>query len=227
MNVSKEQIQSIVSDVLKKYMSESSGGRQSAPYVPPVGTSGIFPTIADAVEAAYVSQKQFVRLSLETRANIIEAMRRTALSNVRELAEMAVAETGMGRVEDKIIKKTIVAKKTPGLEDLNPIALTGDGGLTLIEQGPFGLIGSITPSTNPAATVINNSISMIAAGNGVVFNFHPAAKKVSQQALRLMNEAICSAGGPANLLVTVEEPTMQSGLDLMTHPKIRLLVVQK
>lgn len=225
MEISREQIASIVEQVVKKYADGAPARTGNFPAEIGIGENGIFPTISEAIDAASVAQRQFVKLNLETRARIIEAMRQKSLENVKLLAEMAVAETGLGRVEDKITKKTIVARKTPGLEDLKPTAYTGDGGLTLVEQGPFGLIGSITPSTNPAATVINNSISMITAGNGVVFNFHPAAKKVSKKALTLMNEAIRSAGGPANLLTTVDEPTLQTGLDLMKNPRIRLMVV--
>ncbi|MCE1245461.1 MAG: aldehyde dehydrogenase EutE [Firmicutes bacterium] len=221
MDISKDQIALIVKEVLDKY----SGGA-GAPAVPSYGgRNGIFPTMDEAVDAAEIAQKQFIKLTLDTRKQIIESIRRKSLANVRLLAEMAVSETGMGRVEDKIAKKTIAATKTPGIEDLVPEAYTGDGGLTLVEHGPFGLVGSITPSTNPGATVINNTISMIAAGNGVVFNFHPSAKRVSQKALTLMNEAIQEAGGPPNLVTTVENPTMQTSVELMKHKKIRLMAV--
>jgi acyl-CoA reductase-like NAD-dependent aldehyde dehydrogenase len=225
MDISREQISEIVREVVKNYV--SGDGQSLTSDQPPkfTGRNGIFQTIDEAVEAADAAQKQFVKLSVDTRKKIIQAIREKALENVRLLSEMAVAETGMGRVEDKIIKKTIVATKTPGMEDLEPKALTGDGGLTLIEQGPFGLIGSITPSTNPGATVINNTISMISAGNGVVFNFHPTAKQVSMKTLELLNEAIQSAGGPPNLITTVENPSMQTSKQLMTHKKIKLLAV--
>jgi acyl-CoA reductase-like NAD-dependent aldehyde dehydrogenase len=66
---------------------------------------------------------------------------------------------------------------------------------------------------------------MIAAGNSVVFNPHPGAKKVTQYAIKLLNKAIVSAGGPQNLLTTVRESTMATGRVLMEHPDIRLLVV--
>lgn len=56
-------------------------------------------------------------------------------------------------------------------------ALTGDGGMVLFEYSPFGVIGSVAPSTNPTETIINNSISMLAAGNSVHFSPHPGAKR--------------------------------------------------
>jgi acyl-CoA reductase-like NAD-dependent aldehyde dehydrogenase len=144
---------------------------------------------------------------------------------VRMLSEMAVSETGMGRVEDKINKNLLAINKTPGVEDLSSTAYTGDNGLTLVEMAPYGLIGSITPSTNSSETLINNSISMISAGNAVVFNPHPAAKKISCKTIELINGAIQAAGGPPDLVTTVMEPSMATSNAIMKHPRVRLLVV--
>lgn len=224
MELSQEQVAQIVKDVLSK-IGTNGVIPQPASSSRYGGRNGIFPTMDEAIDAADIARRQFVKLTMDTRVKIIEAMRRKALENVRLLAEMAVAETGMGRIEDKITKKTIVATKTPGPECLKPSVYTGDGGMTLEEHGPFGLVGSITPCTNPGATVINNSISILSAGNAVIFNFHPSAKKVSQKALALLNEAVQSAGGPPNLMTTVENPTLQTGLDLMRSKKIRLIAV--
>src|ERR1051326_7031458 len=115
-------------------------------------------------------------LPLATRAKILEAMRASMLENGAMLAKAAYDETGYGRYEDKIVKNRLVTEKTPGLEDLAPIATSGDHGLALIEPAPFGVIGAITPVTNPTSTIICNSIGMLAAGNSVVFNVHPYAK---------------------------------------------------
>ena len=68
-----------------------------------------------------------------------------------------------------------------------------------MELAPYGVIGAITPVTNPTSTIICNSIGMIAAGNSVVFNVHPSAKKVSIYNVELLNQAIVSAGGPTKL----------------------------
>lgn len=145
--------------------------------------------------------------------------------HVQLMAEMAVEETGMGRVADKYAKNVVQARGTPGVECLQPQVLTGDRGLTLIENAAWGVVASVTPSTNPAATVINNAISMIAAGNSVVFAPHPAAKKVSQKTVSLLNEVIVAAGGPADLLVTVVNPDIETAQRLFKYPGIGLLVV--
>lgn len=186
---------------------------------------GVFTGIQDAISAAKVSQKELGSLSIEKRKMIIEAMRSTVLVNVAAVSELALQETGMGRLTDKIAKNILAATKTPGVEDICPGAFTGDHGFTLIEHAPYGVIGAITPSTNPSETVICNSIGMIAGGNSVVFNPHPGAKKSTQFVIQLLNRAIISAGGPKNLITTVEQPTIQTGLALMEHADIRLLVV--
>lgn len=131
----------------------------------------------------------------------------------------------MGRVSDKIAKNILVCERTPGTECLSPMAISGDMGLTLIENAPWGVIASVTPSTNPTATVINNAISMIAGGNAIVFAPHPNAKRASQTAIQVLNKAIIEATGIANLLVAVKEPTIEVAQELFSHPRIKLLVV--
>ncbi len=182
-------------------------------------------TAEEAVLNAKRAQEKLADLTLEKRGELIEAMRKAAIENAEYLAKLANEETGYGHVADKIQKNLLVARRTPGIEDLTTYCKTGDNGMMLIEQAPFGVIGSITPSTNPTSTVINNSISMIAAGNSVVFNPHPAAKRASQEAMRILVEAIIKAGGPATLITTVKEPTLESGQTIMTHPDIAMLSI--
>lgn len=184
---------------------------------------GVFESLDDAVSAAREAHQQLK--TVEMRNCCIDAIRQAGVAHARELAELAVEETGMGRVEDKVAKNLAQAKGTPGVECLRPEVLTGDRGLTLIENAPWGVIASVTPSTNPAATVINNAISMIAGGNSVVFAPHPAAKKVSQLAITLLNKAIVAAGGPNNLLVTVANPNIETAQRLFKYSGIGLLVV--
>ncbi len=187
--------------------------------------NGIFTSVDSAVNAAAIAQKKFVDLPLEKRVEIISNIRKEMLNYSEELAKMAWDETGMGRLEDKIQKNHLVINKTPGIEILKPDASSGDHGLTLMELAPHGVIGSITPSTNPTSTIICNTIGMLAAGNSVVFNAHPNAKKVSIYNIQLLNKAITEAGGPENVVTTVESPTIQTASELMKHPGINLLVV--
>jgi acyl-CoA reductase-like NAD-dependent aldehyde dehydrogenase len=147
------------------------------------------------------------------------------LEHAEDLAQRALDETGYGRFEDKVVKNKLVTEKTPGTEVLESKAQSGDSGLTLMELAPYGVIGAITPVTNPTSSIICNSIGMIAAGNSVVFNVHPSAKNVSIYNIELLNQAIVAAGGPLNLVTTIANPTIESAQELMHHPNVNLLVV--
>lgn len=217
MGLSEQQIKQIVEETVRNIGTGTAGAACSG--------SWMCDDANDAVENAKRAQKQLMTMTLEQRGRLVSAMREAALANSVKLAEMAHEETGYGSVEHKIMKNELAAKKTPGIEDLHTQAFSGDDGLTIVEQAPFGVIGSITPSTNPTSTVINNSISMVAAGNAVVYNPHPAAKRASQEAMRILNEAIVSAGGPAMLITTVKEPTLESGQVIMNHRDIKMLSI--
>ena len=186
---------------------------------------GIFPDVDSAAKAARKAFEQYDRVPIETRNRMIEAMRATTLKHVRELADYAVAETGLGRADDKVKKNTLVATKTPGTEILRPIAISGDYGLMVTERAPYGVFGAITPTTNPTETICNNGIGMLAGGNAVVFNTHPSAWRVCAWLVHLLNEAIVAAGGPENLICSVAEPTIESAQQLMKHPLVRILAV--
>lgn len=225
MDLKREEIAKIVEEVVRRYAGGAPPETPAETAVSPSWGSGIFETMDEAVAAAGAAQKQLVKMSVGQRRELIAAMRTAASAHAAMLSEMAVSETGMGRVEDKLAKHKLCIAKTPGVEDIFPTAYTGDGGLTIVEMAPYGVIGSITPSTNPSTTVINNALSMVSAGNSVVFNPHPQARRVSQRTLEILNDAVTAAGGPENLLTTVHKPDMNSGQRLMKHPEIRLLAV--
>lgn len=195
------------------------------PGSPEGGQHGVYPDIDASIAAAKIAQTQLADLPLERRAALIAAMRQAATEHAPVLARTAWQETGMGRSEDKLEKNLLVAERTPGTEALQAQAWTGDRGLTLVELAPYGVIGAITPSTNPTSTIICNAIGMIAAGNSVVFNAHPGAKTCSAQTVQVLNQAIQRAGGPPDLITCSTEPTIESAQHLMRHPSIRLLVV--
>jgi aldehyde dehydrogenase len=186
---------------------------------------GLFPDVDSAVAAARAAFKQLGRATLALRENLVTSIRTVMLRESDALARLAHEETGLGRYEDKIRKNLLVTRKTPGTEVLRPEALTGDHGLMLMELAPYGVIGAITPMTNPSSTLICNALGMVAAGNSVVFNVHPRAKRVGDQTVQLMNKAIVAAGGPANLITSVAMPSIESAQQLMRHPDVRLLVV--
>lgn len=184
---------------------------------------GVYQDVNEAIDAAYLAQKKLYDMTVEQKEAIIAEIRRLTLAEAPVMAKMGVEETGMGRVEHKILKHRYVAQKTPGTEDLVTEALTGDKGLTLLELAPFGVIGAITPSTNPSETVICNAIGMIAGGNTVVFNPHPGAVKTSNYAVDLVNRAARTVGAPLNLATSVVKPTLASSDLIMKSPKVKML----
>jgi len=185
---------------------------------------GVFATMEEAIAAASESYKKVRQMSVEDKEKVITQIRRLILEDAEIMAKIGVEETGMGRVDHKILKHILVANKTPGTEDLVTTAKTGDHGLTLTETAPFGIIGSITPSTNPSETVLCNSIGMFAAGNAVVFNPHPHATMAANYAVDLVNRASIACGGPANLVCSVAKPTMQSADTMVKSPLVKMLV---
>ena len=190
-----------------------------------VPQDGVFADMNVAIDAAEIAQRELAALSLEKRKEIIAAIRKVGVENAEDFAKRTIEETGMGRFEDKVKKHILAAQLTPGVEDLESVAWSGDHGLTVVEMAPYGVVGAITPSTHPVPTIMNNVIGILAAGNSGVFNPHPGAKKVSAYGVTMINRGIAQAGGPPNLVTTIENPTIDTGQILFTHPKIRLLLV--
>ena len=213
MSVNEKMVQDIVQEVVAKMQISSDVS----------GKKGVFSDMNEAIEASKKAQKIVAKMSMDQREAIISKIREKIKENAEILARMGVEETGMGNVGHKILKHQLVAEKTPGTEDITTTAWSGDRGLTLIEMGPFGVIGAITPCTNPSETVLCNTIGMLAGGNTVVFNPHPAAIKTSIYAVNLLNEASVEVGGPENIAVTVEHPTMETSDIMMKHKDIHLI----
>ena len=213
MTVNEQLVENIVKEVMAKVALTSNDEKQL----------GIFTDMNEAIAAAKQAQAVVRRMSMDQREKIISNIRTKIKENAEVMARMGVEETGMGNVGHKILKHVLVAEKTPGTEDITTTAWSGDRGLTLIEMGPFGVIGAITPCTNPSETVLCNSIGMIAGGNTVVFNPHPAAIKTSIFAINLINEASLEAGGPVNVAVTVKKPTLETSDIMMKHKDIPLI----
>ncbi|MDD4525078.1 MAG: aldehyde dehydrogenase EutE [Lachnospiraceae bacterium] len=214
MPVSESMVQEVVQEVLAKMqISDTASGKH-----------GVFADMNDAIAAAKEAEQTVRMLTMDQREKIISNIRKKTHENAEVLARMAVDETGMGNVGDKILKHHLVADKVPGTEDITTEAYSGDRGLTLVEMGPFGVIGAITPCTNPSETVLCNTMGMIAGGNTVVFNPHPQAIKTTIYAINMVNEACLEAGGPDNVACTVEKPTLETSNIMMKHKDIQLLV---
>ncbi|MDD2970680.1 MAG: aldehyde dehydrogenase EutE [Lachnospiraceae bacterium] len=214
MSVSEKMVQEVVQEVMAKMQIANAATEKH---------HGVFADMNDAIAAAKKAQQVVRNLSMDQREKIISIIRKKTHENAEIMARMGVNETGMGNVGDKILKHHLVADKVPGTEDIRTEAYSGDRGLTLVEMGPFGVIGAITPCTNPSETVLCNAMGMIAGGNTVVFNPHPQAIRTSIYAINMINEASLEAGGPDNVACTVENPTLDTSGIMMHHKDIPLI----
>ncbi|MHB1334892.1 MAG: aldehyde dehydrogenase [Candidatus Humimicrobiaceae bacterium] len=224
MEIDAKLIEQIVRNVVENVVSSGSGSAVKGF----TSTSGgpLFDNIETAIAAAKEAQKKFIDLGRDARYGIVESIRRASLANAEKWAKMAVEETGMGRVEDKIIKNITAAERSLGPEDLEiksySRCCTENGTLT-VDMAPYGVIAAITPMTNPAPSIINNTIIIISAGNSVVFLPHPSAKKVTLDALLVVHKAIVDAGGPENLITSTKEPDINNASLCMASKDINLI----
>ncbi|MBN1464503.1 aldehyde dehydrogenase, partial [candidate division KSB1 bacterium] len=213
----------LVSAIVEEVMSRIGSRSGAAPARPVSSATGIFEEMSDAIDATLAAQQQWAEMKKRQRETVIAALRRAMHDHAETFARMACDETGMGRVEDKIIKHHNAADATPGTEDLEGKSWSGDYGLVYEDWAPYGVIAAITPSTHPIPVLLNSTIMMLAAGNGAVFNVHPAAKKVSAYAMEIFSKAIVDSGGPANIISMVREPTMQTIDILFKHPRLPMI----
>lgn len=192
----------------------------------PDGCDGIFEDMDRAADASQEAWHAYLNCSLADRRRFVQAIRDTLSTDdaLDYMARATVEESGMGDVAHKYLKNKVAALETPGVEDLVTDAWSGDDGLTTVEYSPYGVIGAITPTTNPTETITCNAIGMLAAGNTVVFSPHPKSKGISIWQVQRINRALTAVGAPANLVTTVREPSIENTQALLKHPAVRLLV---
>lgn len=221
MQLSEDLIRNVVQQVLSQM-----GGASAAPSAgKPRGQDGVFATADEAVSAADEAFVAFRRRALADRSAIVERIKRICVEQAEELGRRELEETGIGRLDHKIGKLRDSIPAVPGVEYLQTRADSGDGGVTLTEFAPFGVIGAITPVTHSLPTLAANAIAMLASGNTVVFNAHPSGARIAADGVRVFNRAIREAVGLENLLTIIDPPTLESANALFEHRTVKLLVV--
>ncbi len=151
-----------------------------------------------------------------------------AANNARiSLAQDAVAETGMGIIEDKVIKNHFAAEYIfHKYKDDKTCGIIEDDmgfGIKKIAE-PKGVICGIIPTTNPTSTAIFKSLIALKTRNAIIFSPHPRAKKCTCDAARIVLEAAVKAGAPEDIIGFIEEPTMEKTDYLMKHPLVNLIL---
>src|SRR5712691_10851293 len=188
------------------------------------GTFGVFQDANEACEAAQAAFLQLQQKGVAARRQAVEIVKAMADANAAEWGRLELEETGIGRLDHKIEKLKII-KLVPGVEWLHPDGLSGDHGITLEEYTPFGVVGAVTPSTHSIPTLSGNIVNIVAAGNAVVFNAHPAAARCAATAVRAYNEAIYRETGIENIATIIEKPSMESFAAMCKHEDVRMLLV--
>jgi len=188
------------------------------------GGYGVFQDAEAACTAAEDGFQQLRKKGVAARAKVVEIVKTLADANAVEWGRIELEETKIGRLDHKIEKLQII-KLVPGVEWLHPDGRSGDHGITLEEYTPFGVVAAITPSTHSIPTLSGNIVNIVAAGNAVVFNAHPAAAKCAAMAVRAYNQAIERELGITNLVTIVEQPTLESFKAICAHEAVRLLCV--
>jgi aldehyde dehydrogenase len=201
-----------------------SGNGHSDRTQPGRSSHGVFQDANEACAAAHQGFLHLKKQGVAARAKVIELVKGMAETNAAAWGRIELEETRIGRLDHKIEKLKIL-KLVPGVEWLHPDGLSGDHGITLEEYTPFGVIAAITPSTHSVPTLSGNIVNMVAAGNSVVFNAHPAAAKCAAMAVGEYNRAIHRELGIENLITIVEQPTLDSFKAICNHEAVRLLCV--
>jgi aldehyde dehydrogenase len=217
-------VSKVVTEVLARLQSQGGPGA-ATPTASGQSRFGVYEEMNDAVDAA---QRSFLKLreqGVSARKKAIAVIRKLCVAKAQEWGTIEFNETKIGRLDHKIEKLKICGDLVPGVEMLERMAFSGDFGLTIIDFAPWGVIGAITPSTHSVPTLTGNAINMIAAGNAVVYNTHPAAAQCAAIAIRGYNEAIFAETGISDLLTTVVKPSLATFDAMCKHPDVKLLCV--
>ena len=185
-------------------------------------------TVVDEIVAKVKkAQEEFATFSQEQVDKIFKAASVAACSARIPLAKIAVEETGMGIVEDKVIKNHFSSEyiynsykneKTCGV-----ICQDKEHGFTKVAE-PVGIIAGIVPTTNPTSTAIFKALISLKTRNGIIFAPHPRAKGCTNEAARIVLEAAVKAGAPKNIIGWLDEITPAITGYLMGHKDISLIL---
>lgn len=170
------------------------------------------------VRAAKKAQAEFAELDQERVDAIVKAIADAAYAQAESLAELAVEETGFGKVADKKTKNILASEKLyEAIKDMKTIGvLCEDKTEKLVEVAvPMGVIAGIIPSTNPTSTTIYKSMISLKAGNAIVFTPHPSAKKCIGKTVEMIQKVLHDCGVSADLVSVMSVPTLQGSGELM------------
>lgn len=175
------------------------------------------------IESVKEAQKIYATYPEEKVDEIFKAAATAANAARIPLAKMAVEETGMGVVEDKIIKNHFASEyiynKHKNTKTCGVISEDKVNGTKIVAE-PLGVIAGIVPTTNPTSTAIFKALISLKTRNAIIFSPHPRAKKSTIAAAKLVLDAAIAAGAPKNIIAWIEEPSVALSDQLMKHPLV-------
>lgn len=158
------------------------------------------------------AQKKYSTYNQEQVDKIFKAVAMTANENRIYLAKLAVEETGMGVVEDKVIKNHFASEYIyNAYKDTKTVGIIEEDktyGYARVAD-PIGIIAAIIPTTNPTSTIIFKILLALKTRNAIIISPHPRAKKCSIETAKLLLKAAVDAGAPANIIGWIDEPTLE------------------
>lgn len=188
------------------------------------GSEGVFDAVDDAVAAASAAFRELSQRPVADRAKVVQIVKDLCERNAEAWGRAELEETKIGRLDHKIEKLRII-RLVPGTEFLKTDAWSGDGGISLEEYAPFGVIGAITPVTHSLPTLAGNVVNMVAAGNTMVVNPHPSGARIACDGVRAFNRAFREAIGIDNIVTIIGNPTIESADQIFHHRGVRMLCV--
>lgn len=181
-------------------------------------------TLIQQVKAA---QEQYATYSQEQVDRIFKQAALAANAVRIPLAKLAVDETGMGVVEDKVIKNhfasELIYNKYKHEKTCGVIEEDKSFGIQKIAE-PMGVLAGIIPVTNPTSTTVFKALIALKTRNAIIFSPHPRAKRSTVTAAKTVLEAAIAAGAPEHLIGWIDEPTVELSQALMQHPDIKLIL---
>ncbi len=178
------------------------------------------------VSQARVASAAFTQFTQEEVDRIVKAIVLAGLGQAQHLAQMAVEETKLGVMEDKVIKNMVATEFAYNyIKDKRTVGIIREfPERNLVEMAePIGVIFSLVPITNPTSTVLFKSIMAIKTRNALVFSPHPRAWRCCAEAVKIMCEAAVKNGAPEGVLTCIESPTLQDNAYVMKHKDVRLI----
>ncbi|MDY4385789.1 MULTISPECIES: bifunctional acetaldehyde-CoA/alcohol dehydrogenase [Pectobacterium] len=179
------------------------------------------------VERVRKAQQEFATYTQEQVDKIFRAAALAASDARIPLAKMAVAESGMGIVEDKVIKNHFASEYIYNAyqdEKTCGVLSTDDTFGTITIAEPIGLICGIVPTTNPTSTAIFKALISLKTRNGIIFSPHPRAKNATNKAADIVLQAAIAAGAPKDIIGWIDQPSVELSNQLMHHPDINLIL---